>query len=201
MIKFSEMGVQDYSVIWQQMVMFTQNRTPSVADEIWLLEHYPVFTSGTSASSEDIIGSLKDIPIVKTDRGGQITYHGPGQLIGYVLFDLRRRNLRIKALVSLIERAIIDMLVECSINAHILPDYPGVYVDNCKIASLGLKMSRGCCYHGFSINVDMDLTPFSYINPCGMKNLHVVNVSELSKGIDVEKMIPICKRHLVQCFE
>ena len=170
------LGLQDYQSTWQAMQTFTENRIDNTCDEIWLLEHPPVFTQGHAGKAEHILNPL-NIPVVATDRGGQVTYHGPGQLIAYLLTDLRRAQLTIRDFVCMIENAVIDCLKEKGIEAHPRRDAPGVYVKDAKIASLGLRVKRGCSYHGLALNVAMDLTPFSQINPCGMKNLSMTQVS------------------------
>lgn len=165
-----QMGLRDYETVWREMQHFTDTRTADTADEIWLLEHPPVFTLGLNGKPEHILDP-GDIPIVKCDRGGQVTYHGPGQLIVYLLLDLRRRELGVKTLVHKIEQAIIDLLLESGINGQRREGAPGIYIDEKKIAALGLRVRRGCCYHGLSLNVDMELEPFSRINPCGFEGL------------------------------
>jgi len=148
------------------MLEFTLNRTDSTQDELWVLEHEPVFTLGQAGKQEHILNA-HDIPVVKSDRGGQVTYHGPGQLIVYLLIDVRRNKLGIRQLVDLIENSIISVLAEYGIVGLTRPRAPGVYVNEEKIAALGLRIKQGCSYHGLSFNIDMDLTPFTYINPCG----------------------------------
>lgn len=161
------------------MQEFTQQRSEQTPDEIWLLEHHPVFTLGLNGKREHVLDP-KDIPVVQCDRGGQVTYHGPGQLIAYLLLDLRRRNLGVKQLVHQMEQAVIDLLSESGITARRRDNAPGVYVNDSKIAALGLRVRRGCCYHGLSLNIDMDLEPFSRINPCGFPNLVACQLSDLS---------------------
>jgi len=165
-----QLGRQDYQDVWQEMQHFTDTRSSNTADEIWVLEHPPIFTLGLNGKPEHILDA-GDIPVVKCDRGGQVTYHGPGQLIIYLLLDLRRRDLGVKALVYKIEQAIIDLLAEQGIDGQRRKGAPGIYVDDAKIAALGLRVRRGCCYHGLSLNVNMELEPFSRINPCGFAGL------------------------------
>jgi len=165
-----QLGLRDYQSVWQEMQDFTDARSADTADEIWLLEHPPVFTLGLNGKSEHVLDA-GDIPLVNCDRGGQVTYHGPGQIIVYLLLDLRRRELGVKSLVHKIEQAVIDVLQENGISGQRREGAPGIYVDDAKIAALGLRVRRGCCYHGLSLNVDMDLQPFSRINPCGYAGL------------------------------
>jgi lipoyl(octanoyl) transferase len=156
---------------------FTLNRNDATPDEIWLLEHPPVFTQGLAGKPEHVLNP-GNIPIIQTDRGGQVTYHGPEQLVGYVLFDLRRLKLGVKAYVSLIENSVIQLLADYNIEANTKPGAPGVYVAGKKICSIGLKISRGCSYHGIALNVNNDLEPFSRINPCGFQNLQMTKISD-----------------------
>lgn len=169
-IHVRHLGLRDYETVWQEMQAFTESRNAQTADEIWLVQHPPVFTLGLNGKPEHILDA-GDIPVVECDRGGQVTYHGPGQLVVYLLLDLRRRELGVKALVHKMEQAIIDLLAEYQITSERREGAPGIYVDDAKIAALGLRVRRGCCYHGLSLNVDMDLQPFSRINPCGFESL------------------------------
>jgi lipoyl(octanoyl) transferase len=172
-----QLGQQDYETTWQAMKTFCVSRTSDSADEVWFVEHPPVFTQGVSGKPEHIL-SASEIPIVQSDRGGQVTYHGPGQLVMYVLFDLRRLDIGIRALVDVLENITIAGLKKYGLMAVAREDAPGVYIDDKKIASLGLRVKKGCSYHGLSINIDMDLTPFSFINPCGYEGLEVTQLSE-----------------------
>jgi len=160
------------------MKAFTASRTPDTEDEIWLLQHLPVYTQGLSGRPEHVLDP-GDVPIIQIDRGGQVTYHGPGQWVAYVLYDLRRANVNVRQLVNLLEAAVVKVLGEWDIEAYGDPDARGVYVDGCKIAALGLKVSKGRSYHGLSLNVDMDLTPFKGINPCGYEGLEVTSLAAL----------------------
>nr|WP_245929736.1 lipoyl(octanoyl) transferase LipB [Leucothrix pacifica] len=160
------------------MQEFTRSREAETPDEIWVLEHPPVFTLGTNGKPEHILNA-GNIPVVNIDRGGQVTYHGPGQLVIYLLLNLHRRKLGIRKLVTFIEDTIVDLLADYDIKANSDPDAPGVYVDGKKIAALGLRVSRGCTTHGLSLNIDMDLSPFNRINPCGYKGLEIVQCSDL----------------------
>ncbi len=173
-----QLGLVDYQTTWQQMRDFTDTRGATTADEIWLLQHPPVYTQGKAGKPEHVL-EPGDIPVVQSDRGGQVTYHGPGQLVGYLLIDIRRRKLDVRTLVDLIENSLIALLAEFGIEAAARPDAPGVYVDGAKIAALGLRIRKGCSFHGLSLNVDMDLEPFSRINPCGYPSLPVTQVSDL----------------------
>lgn len=171
--------------MWDQMRAFTDGRDRDTKDEIWLVEHTPVYTLGQAGKPEHLLNP-GEIPVIKTDRGGQVTYHGPGQLVCYVLLDLRRANLGVRQLVSLIEQSIVDLLAGYGIDAETRPDAPGVYINGSKIASLGLRVRRGCSFHGLSFNVDMDLEPFSRINPCGFPGLQVTQLAELGGPTDME---------------
>ena len=179
MIKIKEKGLQDYNSTWQEMVSFTENRNIHTEDELWTLEHRSVFTQGLSGKPEHLIKET-EIEVIKSDRGGQITYHGPGQLIVYCLIDIKRLGIGVKLMVSIIEKYIIDLLSDYSISSHKSPGAPGVYVDGSKIAALGLKVKRGKTYHGLSLNVDMNLSPYSLINPCGYKDLKITQMSNLT---------------------
>ena len=170
---------------WQQMKAFTRARTALVSDEIWLVEHEPVFTLGIRENADDII-DLGDIPVVKSDRGGLITYHGPGQVLIYLMLDLRRLGTGLKALVSTLEQITIDVLADYGIHASTKENAPGVYVDDRKVASLGLRVQRGCTYHGLSLNVDMDLSPFDRIVPCGLAGMKMTDMKTLGVAVDVE---------------
>ncbi|MCK5819376.1 MAG: lipoyl(octanoyl) transferase LipB [Psychromonas sp.] len=171
------LGLQDYQHIWQKMSDFTTHRTVKTADEIWILEHYAVFTQGRSGKAEHLLRST-DIPVVKSDRGGQITYHGPGQIIVYLLINLRRQHVNVRALVSIIEQSVINLLADHDVIAVAKVQAPGVYVNGKKIASLGLKIRKGCSFHGVALNVDMDLVPFSCINPCGYAGLEMTQCKQ-----------------------
>ncbi len=170
--------LQDYNAIWQAMKTFTEQRTPETPDEIWLLEHHPVFTLGQNGKHEHVINT-HEIPLIHVDRGGQVTYHGPGQLVAYVLLDTRRLSLTVRGLVTTLEQAMIQTLADYQITAIAKPDAPGVYVDGAKIASIGLRVRRGFSYHGLAFNINMDLTPFSFINPCGYQGLTMTQASAL----------------------
>jgi lipoyl(octanoyl) transferase len=181
-------GIVDYDSTWSEMKSFTKNRDLNTNDEIWILEHEPIFTQGLAGKPENILVDTK-IPVIKSDRGGQITYHGPGQIIFYLLFDLKRLKLGIKKFVSIIEQSVMDLLIEFDIHSELVEKAPGVYVDGMKIAQLGLKVKNGLTYHGLSLNFDMDLKPFETINPCGYKDLKVTQLTDLKDNIDKEKTI------------
>lgn len=184
-----QLGTQDYEPVWQAMREFTDRRDADTADEIWLLEHHRVFTQGQAGKAEHLL-MPGDIPVVQVDRGGQVTYHGPGQLVGYLLLDLRRLDIGVRELVTLIEQSIVSALETYGIASNPKAEAPGVYVKNsrlsaeAKIAQLGLRVRRGCSYHGLSLNINMDLEPFSRINPCGYQGLAVTDMrTELAKDV------------------
>jgi len=181
------LGHTDYMSTWHAMQAFTALREPDTPDEIWLTEHFPVYTLGLN--KRDVNPPLcSDIPLVETDRGGKITYHGPGQIVIYLLLDLKRRKLSVRQLVSRMEGAVIALLAEYGVEAHARADAPGVYVRDKKIASLGLRLKNGCCYHGLSLNVDMDLSPFDAIDPCGYRGLEVTQTRNLGIGATTEAL-------------
>jgi len=175
-MQYRRLGQVDFQSTFESMKAFTASRTPDTEDEIWLLQHPPVYTQGLSGKAEHVLDP-RGIPVIQIDRGGQVTYHGPGQWVAYVLYDLRRAGVNIRELVNLLECAVINLLAEFNVTAYGDPAARGVYVDGRKIAALGLKVSRGRSYHGLSLNADMDLTPFSGINPCGYAGLDVTSVA------------------------
>ncbi|HBV20211.1 MAG TPA: octanoyltransferase [Nitrosomonas sp.] len=179
-------GLVDYYPTWQAMKDFTDTRTPQTCDEIWLLQHPAVYTQGVAGRPEHLLIE-NDIAVIKTDRGGQITYHGAGQLIAYLLLDIRRLKLGVRELVRRMENAVINLLDEYRVKAHGRTSAPGVYVDTAKIASLGLKIKKNFCYHGIALNVDMDLRPFSAINPCGYAGMRVTQTKDqgITDGLEV----------------
>jgi lipoyl(octanoyl) transferase len=181
-----ELGLCEYLPTWERMKVYTGNRGVDSPDEIWLLQHTPVFTQGQSCS--DVPVGHEHIPVVHSDRGGQITFHGPGQLIVYLLIDLRRRKIGIKSMVHLLEQCVIDHLANASIAGERRADAPGVYVGGKKIAALGLRVRRGACYHGLSFNIDMDLSPFSSIEPCGYQDLEVTQLKDLGVSAPLEQV-------------
>ncbi len=195
-----QLGHQEYEPCWYVMQTFTEQRNNTTNDEIWCVEHPPVFTLGRAGRREHI-HNIGDVPLVHVDRGGQITYHGLGQLVLYLLIDLKRRNWGIRHLVSLIETAIIEMLTAYQINATTKDGAPGVYVNDCKIAALGMRVRKGCTFHGLSLNVAMDLTPFSLIDPCGYPGLVVTQTSELSNLTDPIQAERDLLAHLTRLLE
>ncbi|MFO7326636.1 MAG: lipoyl(octanoyl) transferase LipB [Pseudomonadota bacterium] len=180
------LGRADYAATWQEMRRFTDGRTADTEDELWLLEHPPVFTLGMAADPGHVLDA-GDIPVVQTDRGGQVTYHGPGQLVAYPLLDLRRHGLTVRGLVTLLEQSVIDLVAEQGIAAMARRDAPGVYVEGRKLAALGLRVRRGASYHGLALNVELDVSPFARINPCGMRGLPVTSLAELGVHWTVEE--------------
>ncbi len=182
-----DLGRQPYEPVFEAMKRFTETRGESTPDELWWVEHDPVFTQGQAGKEEHLLFP-GDIPVVQVDRGGQVTYHGPGQIVGYPMLDIRRRHIGVRELVTAMENAMIDALASHDINAYARPDAPGVYVAgggegrHLKIGSLGVRIRRGCSYHGLSLNVDMDLSPFLRINPCGYQGLEMTQVAQLVRG-------------------
>lgn len=178
----SQLGLQPYEQVWAAMTEFTNTRTPETADQLWLVQHPPVFTQGQAGKAEHLLVPGA-IPVVQSDRGGQVTYHGPGQLVAYPLLDLRRLKMGVRDLVTAIEQTLVETLAEFQIEAFPKPDAPGVYVNNQgrvdKIASLGLRVRRGCSFHGLALNVAMDLAPFLRINPCGYQGLAMTQIQDL----------------------
>ena len=171
------LGLQDYEPIWKSMRYIAEHPNDKRGDEIWLLSHKPVFTLGQAADRKNILDS-GNIPVIDIDRGGQVTYHGPGQLVAYILLDIRKRRMNVRDLVSALESSMVNALSHFGITAQTRPKAPGVYVNEAKIGALGLRIKNGKSYHGLSLNVDMDLAPFSKINPCGFENLEVTQVSD-----------------------
>jgi len=196
-IKVRSKGLQDYVIIWKEMKSFTENRDSDTLDELWILEHNSVFTQGLSGKPEHLLKATK-IPIIQSDRGGQITYHAPGQLIIYCLIDIKRLGIGIKKMVSMIEQSLIEFLSTYGITGHTLKGAPGVYVNDSKIAALGLKVKHGKTYHGLSLNIDMDLSPYNLINPCGYRDLKVTQMRNLTNNIlsisDIQKEL---SQHLI----
>ena len=193
------LGLEDYLSCWQRMQSFNAARDKTTTDEIWLLEHEPVFTLGLNGQPEHIL-DLHGIPLVKTDRGGQVTYHAPGQLICYILFDLRRSKQGVRQLVTQMEQAVINFLQQQGIISSAKKDAPGVYVDGAKIAALGLRVKQGGSYHGLSLNVDLDLAPFDYINPCGYKGLRVSSLQQLGVMYNMAQVKEEMLHYLCQQF-
>lgn len=180
-----QLGLQDYTNTWQAMQQFTIERTTDTPDELWLVEHNAVYTLGLNGKREHLLNT-GDIPIVQCDRGGQVTYHGLGQVVIYTLLDLKRLNLNIRQLVSLLEQAMIDVLAFHNIQAIAKAEAPGVYVDGKKIGSIGIRIKNHCSYHGLSFNNDMDLSPFTHINPCGYRGLEVTQLKNLGVNLNTD---------------
>lgn len=194
------LGVQDYESVWRAMQAFNAERDADTVDEIWLLQHPPVFTLGLNGKPHHVLDA-GHIPLVQTDRGGQVTYHGPGQLIAYVLMDVRRGKRGVREVVSRLEQSVIDLLEAEGIEAHAKRQAPGVYVGDAKIAALGLRVRQGGTYHGLSLNVNMDLLPFQRINPCGYPGLQVINMCDLGLGYNVDQVSDLLLQRLCQQFE
>ncbi|RLJ17893.1 octanoyltransferase [bacterium endosymbiont of Escarpia laminata] len=190
-----QLGLQPYETTWQAMQDYTDRRDANSRDELWLLQHPPVFTLGQAGKPEHLLRPGA-IPVIKSDRGGQVTYHGPGQLIAYLMLDLRRAKIGVRALVSLLEQGVIDLLATQGIDAAARSDAPGVYVDGSKIAALGLRVRHGRSFHGLSLNVDMDLEPFSRINPCGHPGLVVTQLADLNETTDIPTLGRDLAKHL-----
>ncbi|WP_336367215.1 lipoyl(octanoyl) transferase LipB [Marinobacter sp. C2H3] len=191
------LGVQPYEQTWEAMKQFTATRDDGTADELWCLEHPPVFTQGQAGKAEHILFP-GDIPVIQVDRGGQVTYHGPGQLVVYLMIHLPRRKLGVRTLVDVIEQSLVATLAEHGIEAAPKPDAPGVYVNGAKIASLGLRVRRSCSFHGLALNVAMDLEPFSRINPCGYQGMAMCQVRDAVPGVTVADIQPRLVAHLVE---
>ncbi|HIM39369.1 MAG TPA: lipoyl(octanoyl) transferase LipB [Methylophaga aminisulfidivorans] len=195
-MQIKDLGLVDYPPTVDAMQSFTLERQTDTEDQLWLLEHSPVFTQGANGDAAHILMDSA-IPVVSTDRGGQVTYHGPGQLVVYTLIDLRRAGIGVRQMVTNIEQTVVNLLARYGVDAYARQDAPGVYVDERKIASLGLRVKRGACYHGVSLNIDMDLTPFSYINPCGYAGMEVIDMRSL--GIDIT--MTEAKQQFVSAFQ
>jgi len=191
------LGRQRYMPIWQKMQDFTDTRDENTPDEIWLVEHESVFTQGQAGKDEHLL-SPGDIEVIKVDRGGQVTYHGPGQQMMYVLFNLRRLKIGVRELVTWLEECIIESLAEHGIDAYAKADAPGVYVNDSKIASLGLRVRRGCSFHGLALNVNMDLSPFLRINPCGYAGMNMVQTKELNGPQNLEAAGQGLVKHMIK---
>ncbi|MEJ2761593.1 MAG: lipoyl(octanoyl) transferase LipB [Gammaproteobacteria bacterium] len=193
------LGREEYGPTYRAMQAFNSGRRQDTMDEIWCLEHQPVYTLGLSGRTEHIL-SAGDIPVVHADRGGQVTYHGPGQLVVYLLLDLKRRGIGVKRYVHLLEQSVIDLLAGLSISAARRDGAPGVYVDEKKIAALGVRVRGGCCYHGLALNVDMDLAPFSGINPCGYPALEITQIRDYGISLTTreaaDRLLPELMKHL-----
>lgn len=190
-------GPQSYRPVWQAMRAYTEQRTVDTPDALWLLSHAPVFTQGKNGHAEHL-RCPGDIEVVPIDRGGQVTYHGPGQIVVYTLIDLKRLGIGIRSLVTALEQAMIITLAGYNITAYARREAPGVYVDGAKIGSIGLRVRRGCSYHGFALNVDMDLSPFDRINPCGYENLAMTQTSDLDGPSSLDRVADDLTQHLAE---
>lgn len=192
-------GLASYEHVWHTMQAFTDRRDSGTRDEFWLVEHLPVFTQGQAGKAEHVLNA-GDIPVIQADRGGQVTYHGPGQLVLYLLLDVRRRKLGVRNLVTAMEESIVGLLGEYNIEAYAKPDAPGVYVAQSKIASLGLRVRRGCSFHGLALNVNMDLSPFLRINPCGYAGMAMTQCCALGGPQNLEeaqsRLVPLLAEQL-----
>lgn len=194
-LRVRELGLCPYLPVWERMKSFTSQRRPETGDELWLLEHEAVYTLGQAGKSEHVLDA-GDIAVLPVDRGGQVTYHGPGQMVAYTMLDLRRHGIGVRALVSALEQSVIDWLAGHGISAYARSDAPGVYVDGAKLAALGLRVSRGCSYHGLSLNVDVALEPFARIDPCGFPGLAVTRTRDLGIPHGVKEISAAWSAHL-----
>jgi lipoyl(octanoyl) transferase len=192
-----DLGLVEYLPAWQAMQHFTAARDDNTVDEIWLLEHHPVFTQGHAGDAGHLL-STGDIPVVQVDRGGQVTYHGPGQLVVYLLLNLRRKKFGVKELVARMEASIVELLAHYGVDAYARADAPGVYVNEAKICSLGLRVRKGCSFHGLAFNLDMDLEPFNRINPCGYAGMAVTRLKNLVDTLDRESVKDLLTEILVK---
>lgn len=192
-----QLGQRDWQPISDAMHHFTDQRDNNTADEIWLVEHHPVFTQGQAGKAEHLL-MPGDIPVVQSDRGGQVTYHGPGQQVMYVLIDVKRRKMGVRELVTALEETVIATLADYDISARARPDAPGVYVDDDKICSLGLRIRKGCSFHGLALNVAMDLAPFLRINPCGYAGMQMTQLSQLKPGVTPADVRPRLVQHFAR---
>jgi len=194
-----KLGLLDYEPVWHEMQQFTNTRDDTTRDEIWFCQHQPVFTLGLNSAPEHLLAP-GDIPVVQIDRGGQVTYHGPGQLMIYPLIDIRRANISVRGLVTALEQCVVDLAAEFDLQAASRRDAPGVYVNDVKLASVGLRIRRGASFHGMALNVDMDLEPFSRINTCGFANLELTDLRRLGGESDLhvvrDRLLPHLLRHL-----
>ena len=198
-MKTSFLGRQDYVPLWHKMQKFTDERDATTPDEIWFCEHPPVFTLGLNASKEHLLAP-GDIPVVQIDRGGQVTFHGPGQLMVYPLIDIKRANIGVRKLVTALEQSVVDLAADYGVAAAARADAPGVYVGGDKLASVGLRIRRGCSFHGMALNVEVDLEPFTRINPCGYAELEMTDLQRLGIDLQLEethkKLLPHFLEHL-----
>jgi lipoyl(octanoyl) transferase len=195
--KVRHLGEVDYQQTWQKMQDFTNSRQQHTVDELWFLQHPPVYTLGKNGKAEHVLNPA-DIPVINSDRGGQVTYHGPGQIVVYTLLDLNRLKIGVRQLVTVIEQSIIELLAVYGVNSNARRDAPGVYVNDAKIAALGLRVRKGCSFHGLALNVDMDLEPFSRINPCGYEGLEVTQLKNLVTGIEIKGVVDKLQQTLLK---
>jgi len=191
------LGEVDYQKTWQAMQDFTDVRGKDTADELWFLQHPPVYTLGKNGRAEHVLNA-QDIPVVNSDRGGQVTYHGPGQIVVYTMLDLCRLKIGVRELVTRIEQSTIDLLADYGVESNARRDAPGVYVNNAKIAALGLRVRKGCSFHGLALNLDMDLEPFNRINPCGYEGLEVTQLKNFVNDVDIENVISDLQQKLLK---
>ncbi|WP_320717126.1 lipoyl(octanoyl) transferase LipB [Enterobacter asburiae] len=190
------LGLQPYEPVSRAMHDFTDSRDDSTPDEIWLVEHLPVFTQGQAGKAEHLL-MTGDIPVIQSDRGGQVTYHGPGQQVMYVLLNLKRRKLGVRELVTLLEQTVVNTLAEYGIDAHPRADAPGVYVGEMKICSLGLRIRKGCSFHGLALNINMDLAPFHRINPCGYAGMEMTQMRQWVETATPEHIRPVLLKQML----
>ncbi|VAW50790.1 Octanoate-[acyl-carrier-protein]-protein-N-octanoyltransferase [hydrothermal vent metagenome] len=195
--KVHHLGEVDYQKAWQKMQNFTNTRQTQTVDEFWFLQHPPVYTLGKNGKPEHVLNPA-DTPVINSDRGGQVTYHGPGQIVVYTMLDLNRLNIGVRQLVTILEQTIIDLLATYGVDSNARRDAPGVYINNAKIAALGLRVRKGCSFHGLALNVDMDLEPFSRINPCGYKNLEITQLKNLVEDIEINDVVGDLQKHLLK---
>jgi len=200
-VRVRRLGRSEYEPTWHAMQAFTDGRGADTPDEVWLTEHPPVYTLGVAGRSEHLPRVDNAIPVVKTDRGGQVTYHGPGQIVAYLLLDMKRRRLTVRPLVRIMEQAVIDLLALHAVAGERRNQAPGVYVDGAKIAALGLRVRNGCCYHGLAFNADMDLTPFHSIDPCGYPGLRVTHARALGIADPLEALGTALTRILLELLQ
>ncbi len=195
-----QLGLQVYYIISNKMHQFTKKRTINTLDELWLVEHYPVFTQGQAGKKEHLLAP-GNIPVIQSDRGGQITYHGPGQQIMYILLDLKRNQISVRELITILEITVINTLSEFSITAYSQREAPGVYVKQKKICSLGLRIHKGCSFHGLALNINMDLTPFQRINPCGYVGMQMTQLNDLVPYSQLKDVEPLLIKHFCNLLE
>jgi lipoyl(octanoyl) transferase len=195
--KVRHLGEVDYHQTWQNMQNFTNSRQQETVDELWFLQHPPVYTLGKNGKAEHVLNSAA-IPVINSDRGGQVTYHGPGQIVVYTLLDLNRLKIGVRELVTVIEQSLIELLASYGVNSSARRDAPGVYVNDAKIAALGLRVRKGCSFHGLALNVDMDLEPFSRINPCGYQGLEVTQLKNLVTDIEINDVVADLQQTLLK---